>query len=53
MSYLEYKGLEKAPVGYWNDIENVKEFMRYVSWKEGYKEIDDWYKCTRNILEKY
>ena len=53
MSYFEYKGLEKAPVGYWNDIENVKEFMRYVAWKEGYNEIDDWYKCSRKILEKY
>jgi hypothetical protein len=52
MSYFESLGLSKAPNGYWDDIDNVKQFMRYVAWKEEYKTTEDWYKCSRTILEK-
>ena len=51
--YLSYLGVEKLPVGYWGTTENLKHFMSFVAWKEGYTEIDDWYKCSRKKLTKY
>ncbi len=53
MSYLEYINKPKIPDGYWNDINNLIHFMEYIAFKEGYIKIDDWYKCSRTLLNKY
>ena len=53
MNYLEFIGKSKLPDRYWDDVENVKHFMRYVAYKEGYVNVEDWYKCTRKTLIKY
>jgi hypothetical protein len=48
--FLKYFNWEKYPYGFWNNIENVKLFMRFASFKLGYTKIEDWYKCTRDKL---
>ncbi len=51
--YLKYLNVSKLPSNHFQNPDNVKNFMAYVAISEGYKEIEDWYKCTRTIVEKY
>jgi very-short-patch-repair endonuclease len=53
MSYLKYLNASKLSAEYFTETDNVKKFLNYIAEKENYKNYEDWYKCTRTVLEKH
>src|SRR5207237_587250 len=39
--------LSRKPVGYWNNMENQREFMDWLGKKLGYSKMDDWYQISQ------
>src|SRR6185437_7791159 len=42
-----------VPIGYWNDIDNRKEFMDWLFNQLQYKSMDDWYNVTAKDICKF
>ena len=52
--YSNYKWLpwkfNHAPKGYWNDENNVKEYMNWLSEQLNIKTMEDWYKVSFEVM---
>ncbi len=52
--YSEYKWLpwkfQHVPNGYWEDMKNQKKFMDWVGKQLNYKDMEDWYKVTKEVI---
>ena len=51
--YPNYKWLPwkfiQAPKGYWNDENNVKEYMNWLSEQLNIKTMEDWYRVSYKV----
>ena len=50
MKYQEFIGVRNLPITYWSNLENVKNFIKYVFNYKKYETIEDWYKIQRREL---
>ena len=50
-NWLPWK-FEHTPKGYWNDVNNIKEYMNWLSHKLNIKTMEDWYKVTSEVIIK-
>ena len=39
----------QIPKGFWNDVNNVKEYMNWLSDKLNIKTMEDWYKVSKEV----
>ena len=46
--WLPWK-FKQASKGYWNDENNIKEYMNWLSEKLNIKTMEDWYKITQKV----
>ena len=51
--WLAWKFSQKVPQGYWNDINNKREFMNWLGKQLGYQKMDDWYNLHWKDIAKY
>ena len=53
--YPNYKWLpwkfSHTPKGYWNDENNIKEYMNWLSEKLNIKTMEDWYNVTNEVKQ--
>ena len=52
-TYPEYPWLpwkfEQAPKAFWNDINNIKNYVYWLSNQLNIKKMEDWYKVTHKV----
>lgn len=53
MSYLQLIGKNRIPENHWEKEENVIKFLIFVSQQLNYKNCEDWYKCSRKMIENF
>ena len=46
--WLPWK-FSQIPKGFWNDENNVKNYMNWLSEKLNIKTMEDWYKVTKQV----
>ena len=51
--WLAWKFSQKVPQGYWNDINNKREFMNWLGKQLDYQKMDDWYNLHWKDIIKY
>ena len=47
-NWLPWK-FNQAPKGYWNDENNVKQYMNWLSDKLNIKKMEDWYNISQKV----
>lgn len=43
---------ERVPRGFWRDKSNRKEYFDWLGKQLGYKQLDDWYNITKEIIHQ-
>ena len=51
--WLAWKFSQKVPQGYWNDINNKREFMNWLGKQLDYQKMDDWYNISVKNITNY
>jgi hypothetical protein len=50
--WLPWK-LERCPRGFWDDINNQRKFLDWVSKELKIEEFSDWYKVTKQVYKAF
>jgi len=50
MHYFEYLGVERLPRNYWDNDENITQFLRFITWRNDIKTVEDWYTKVGNYI---
>lgn len=43
---------KKTPQRYWKDLNNHQQFLRYIAEKYDFKNLEDWYKLTHQMVQE-
>ena len=49
--WLPWRFLQSLPKGYWDDINNRREFMDWLGKQLGYQKMDDWYRIDYDLVQ--